>query len=385
MVVEQNLPLPLLISGIAGVAGYNAFHYFHSRYPGQVIGTRRTDNWPLAGVGVEPCELHDPAAVARLFDRYQFASILNCEGTCKLKSCELAPELADRVNVESVRTLLRQIRGTSTRLVHLSVDLVFSGTAGGGHVEEDVPDPVTVYGKTMWAAEQVILGQRPAACVLRISLPMGVSFSGHAGAIDWIQSRFRKSKPATLFYDEIRTPKYTDCLNVLCETMLANDLQGLYHAGAPRRMSLYEIAQVINRVGGYDARHLIGCYRHEVGPIPPRAGDVTMDSSKLIGVLGYDPCDPWPLDDCWVPTHRDWHCERPPGEGGCPELLGRVLCCNPARRRPALGSSRMVVPHGVAADASISLSAHRPDGPAWPREQGEGSAQLLLNSGRVPS
>ena len=338
MVVEQAPPLPLLIPGIAGVAGYNAFHYFRSRYPGQVIGTRRIDNWPLAGEGVEPCELHDRDSVARLFDRYQFASILNCEGTCKLKSCELDPALAERVNVESARNLLEEIRGTTTRLVHMSVDLVFSGTAGGGHVEEDVPDPVTVYGKTMLEAERLILRERSQACVLRISLPMGISFNGHAGAIDWIQSRFRKSKPATLFYDEIRTPKYTDCLNLLCEVMLANDLGGLFHAGGPRRLSLYEIAQIINRVGGYDARHLIGCYRHEAGPIPPRAGDVTMDSSKLIAALGYDPFDPWPIDDCWVPTHRDWHRERPPGEAGSPDLLARILCHNPARQGPGNGT-----------------------------------------------
>ena len=83
---------------------------------------------------------------------------------------------------------------------------------------------------------------------------MGVSFNGHAGAIDWIQSRFKKSKPATLYFDEVRTPTYTDCLNRLCETVLASDLAGLYHAGGPRPLSLYKIAQIINRVGGYDPR-----------------------------------------------------------------------------------------------------------------------------------
>ena len=47
-------PLPLLITGVAGVAGYNAFHYFRQLYGEQVIGTRRTDNWPLAGEGIVP-------------------------------------------------------------------------------------------------------------------------------------------------------------------------------------------------------------------------------------------------------------------------------------------------------------------------------------------
>ena len=164
--------------------------------------------------------------------------------------------------------------------MHLSIDLVFSGTGDGNHVEDDPTDPVTVYGKTMVAAEELILDELDDACILRISLPMGVSFNGHAGAIDWIQSRFKKSKPATLYFDEVRTPTYTDCLNRLCETVLAGDLRGLYHAGGPRPLSLYQIAQIINRVGGYDPAHLMGCPRHAAGPIPPRAGNVSMDSTQ---------------------------------------------------------------------------------------------------------
>src|SRR5690606_3487119 len=140
----------------------------------------------------------------------------------------------------------------------LSIDLVYSGTRGGSHGEEDATDPVTIYGQTMVAGEQLVLARRPQACVARISLPMGVSFNGHAGAIDWIQSRFMKQKPATLYYDEIRTPTYTDCLNRVLQLLLAGQLSGLYHAGGPRRLSLYEIAQVVNRIGGYDPRHLQG-------------------------------------------------------------------------------------------------------------------------------
>ncbi len=331
MVHDQPPALPLLVTGIAGVAGYNAFHYFRQRYGEQVIGVRRANNWPLRGAGIEPCDLHDRDSLTQLFDRHSFASVLNCEGTCKLKSCELDPDLAQRVNVNSVKNLLALLHGTDVRFVHLSVDLVFSGTAGGGHVETDEPDPVTVYGRTMWEAEQAILSQRPEACILRISLPMGVSFNGHAGAIDWIQSRFQKHKPATLYYDEVRTPKYTDCLNLALEVVLANRLSGLFHAGGPRRLSLYEIAQVINRVGDYGPEHLMGCPRLDAGPIPPRAGDVTMDSSKLIAALGYNPFTPWPFDDKWVPTDRSWHRQRPHDEQRGPELLAEILYRNPNR------------------------------------------------------
>ncbi len=327
-----ELPLPLLITGIAGVAGYNAFQYFQSRYPGQVVGIRQQDNWRFTGPGVVPCNAEDPVGLGRLFDEHRFASVLDCAGNCALRACELDPQLAWRINVEGVRNLLDCLSRWPARLVHLSVDLVFSGSGSGGHREDDPTDPVTVYGQTMVASEALIQQSLPTACILRISLPMGISFNGHAGAIDWIQSRFKKARPATLYFDEVRTPHYTDCLNELCETMLAGDWQGLFHAGGPRPLSLYEIAQVINRVGGYPPECLMGSLRAAAGPIPPRAGNVSMDTRKLVAALGYDPFDPWPLDEQLVPTHREWHAERPPGSPGSPEELARLLCRNPRRR-----------------------------------------------------
>jgi dTDP-4-dehydrorhamnose reductase len=335
---HEPIPLPLLITGVAGVAGYNAFHYFRARYPGQVIAIRQEDNWPLTGEGVVSCNAEDQTKLGDLFDRYQFQSVLNCAGNCALRACELDSRLAWRTNVEGLINLLSIAVERDVRLVHLSIDLVYSGERDEApstrfYIETDSTDPVTVYGKTMVAAEQLLSDWMPSACTLRISLPMGVSFNGHAGAIDWIQSRFKKGRPATLYFDEIRTPAYTDCLNRLYERVLASDLCGLYHAGGPRALSLYEIAQIVNRVGGYDPKLLMGCPRRDAGPIPPRAGNVTMDSSALSEALDEDPLHAWPFDAEFVPTHRQWHHERH-GAPGSPELLANILYRNP-RRDPA--------------------------------------------------
>ena len=291
--IDNNIRLPLLVTGIAGVAGYNAFHYFRTEYPDQVIGIRQEDNWRLNHPDIEACNAEDRDTLMRLFDRYQFGSVLNCAGNCALRACELDSRLAWRTNVEGLTTLLSIIAETDVRLVHASIDLVFAGRDEGDYREDETANPVTVYGKTMVAAEQLVLDWLPQACILRISLPMGVSFNGHAGAIDWIQSRFQKNRPATLYFDEVRTPTYTDCLNRVFKHSLASDMSGLYHAGGPRRLSLYQIAQIVNRVGGYDPQLLIGCPRIEAGPVPPRAGNVTMNSTSLADTLGYKPFDPW--------------------------------------------------------------------------------------------
>lgn len=328
-------PFPLLVTGLAGVAGYNAFHHFRRWGGDSVRGVRRADNWPLRGPGIVGCDLHDRDRLEQLFKEHRFAAVLNTEGTCALKSCELDPLMAWRVNVLGVQNLLEVLsqQPHPVRLVHLSIDLVYSGTGQGDHREEDPTDPVTVYGKTMVQTERLVLDAMPDACVLRISLPMGVSFNGHAGAIDWIQSRFKQGKPATLYYDEIRTPTYTDCLNEVLTRTLNEPINGLYHAGGPLRMSLYQIAQIVNRVGGYPPELLQGCFRQEAGPMPPRAGNVSLNSSKLADTLGHSPFAAWPAWESLRPDGPEWHCRRD-GFRGSPQMLAQVLYQNPLRKGP---------------------------------------------------
>lgn len=310
-----ELPLPLLITGATGVAGYNALHYFQHRYPGQVFGIRPPATEAFRGDRIISQDTSDAAAMRELFRRFAFRSVLNTVGNCALKSCQLDPAMAWRINVTSAEVIAESTRVQGCRLVHLSSDLVFSGTRGGDHVETDSVDPVSVYGKTMVESERIVAAV-PGAVTLRISLPMGPSFNHHAGAIDWIDSRFRKNRPATLYFDEVRSSTYCDDLNVVFERFLAGAEVGIFHLGGPQPLTLYQIAQVVNRAGGYEPNLLHGCKRVQAGPIPPRAGNVSMCSDKLIEVFGHNPFRPWPAAPELVPTDRPWHNRREANEVG---------------------------------------------------------------------
>jgi dTDP-4-dehydrorhamnose reductase len=315
--LAAHIRFPLLVTGITGVAGYNAFHYFRHRFPGRVIGIRPHRTFRLSGDGIVALDADDVSGLRDLCREHRFGSILNCVGNCALKSCELDPAMARRLNVVTAEAIARLARDLGARLVHLSSDLVFSGSSGlGGYVETDPTDPVTVYGKTMAEGELNVLGELPSAVILRISLPMGPSFSRHAGAIDWIDSRFRHSRPATLYFDEVRSATYTDDLNRVFAWFLAHEAAGIFHAGGPRAVTLNQIGQIVNRVGGYAPELLRGCPRHDAGPIPPRAGNVSMNSDKLVQAMGAQPFRPWPADERLVPTGRCWHFEREPEEAG---------------------------------------------------------------------
>jgi dTDP-4-dehydrorhamnose reductase len=309
-----RLPLPLLVTGITGVAGFNAFHYLSRRFPGQVVGIRPQQTWQLRGPGIVAVNAEDRAALGQLFRAHRFRAVLNCTGNCALKSCELDPVMARQLNVESVANVLDCSAGIHARLVHLSSDLVFSGVGTGNYTEDAVVDPVTIYGKTMAEGEALVQAADPEAAILRISLPMGPSFNRHAGAIDWIDSRFRAGRPATLYFDEVRSCTYVGDLNPVFDWFLCGEETGVFHLGGPKPATLYEIGQIVNRVGGYSPQLLRGHPRIDAGPMPPRAGNVSMNSAKLIAVLGENPFHAWPAEaDLW-PNDRLWHFDRPLAE-----------------------------------------------------------------------
>jgi dTDP-4-dehydrorhamnose reductase len=131
---------------------------------------------------------------------------------------------------------------------------------------------------------------------------------GCAGAIDWITYRFRPGRPATLFTDEYRNPLSGPDLCRTVQYILEHEFPaGIYNCGGPRSVSLYNVGQIVNAVGGYPAELLHGVPRIEGGPMPPRVGDLSINSEKLYKLLPPGFIKPWPVFDWLVPDSFDWH------------------------------------------------------------------------------
>jgi dTDP-4-dehydrorhamnose reductase len=324
-ILEYNATPPVLVLGVPGVPGFNAFLGLTTYSPGSVLGIAPPhvpelrvpeSPWSRSLVSADPENIHELAAIC---ETHSINTVVDASGWCALRSCEMDPVLGRRLNVAIGLNAMRVARDRGARLIRLSTDLVFDGNprpaadgamALGGYREDDSVNPVTVYGKLMAEAEAAILEGYPETAVLRVALPMGPSLNGHAGAIDWIESRFRKGKPATLYFDEVRSNLYAQDLTKVIAAFCANDASGIWHVGGPLPLSLYRIAQVINRLGNYPSELLMGCPRAAAGPVPPRAGDVSMDMSKLRSLLGDDAVSPWPFHPDHVPADDEWHCRR---------------------------------------------------------------------------
>ncbi len=307
---------PILVSGLAGIPGLNAFYYFKRQNIGSVFGLCAPHQHQLNESNILYIEAGDRKGLEKLFRQYNFETVIDASGCCALKSCEYNKELSYRLNVEYGSILAELSKKYNAKLFRFSTDLVFDGVGNGNYSESSKVSPLTVYGQHMLEAEKKILSINPKVTIFRIALPMGHALSGHVGAIDWIESRFKKNKFATLYYDEIRSNAYIIDIVRTVDYFIQNVEKcptDLFHLGGPISLSLYQIAQVINVVGNYAPKLLKGCFRIEDPSIVPRAGNVTMDSSKITALLPSKWITPWPIDVKLIPTSRDWHYiqERP--------------------------------------------------------------------------
>ena len=186
----------ILLLGASGYVGGGLWSSLSPRH--LVTGTCSSRNV----ADLIPIDLRDETALAALAQQ-GFDLVIHAAGLVDLEQCEANPPLAHDLNVRSVEVLIQALRDTPTRLVYLSSDNVFDGRLDG-YTEDDPPTPLTVYGHSKVAAEDLLKGSQHL--VVRIPIVYGRSpFS------DRFFQRFRKERTLAQT-DIVCTPLYLPSL-----------------------------------------------------------------------------------------------------------------------------------------------------------------------------
>lgn len=82
--------------------------------------------------------------------------IINCAAYTNVDRCEEDFDSAFKVNAIGPRNLAAAASSTGAKLIHISTDYVFNGKGNVPFREYDVPQPVSVYGRTKLLGEQYI-------------------------------------------------------------------------------------------------------------------------------------------------------------------------------------------------------------------------------------
>lgn len=101
--------------------------------------------------------------------------IVNPAAYTAVDKAENEPELAMLINGVAPGVMAEEARKIDAAMIHFSTDYVFDGTKRDSqgafvpYTEDDVPNPVNVYGKTKLAGEQAIITSGCAHLILRTS------------------------------------------------------------------------------------------------------------------------------------------------------------------------------------------------------------------------
>ncbi len=187
--------------------------------------------------------LDDELAVSWLFAKQQPHLIIHCAGVCDVETCETSPEFAYSVNVDGTR-ILADYAPRDARIVYCSSDHVFGGDHGP-YYEDTRPAPISVYGRTRVAAEQLMLA-RPNTLVVRAGLWVGPSATGRIGHLDWLRDRHRRGLPMTIVSDEVRSAVWAEDAARRVWELATSDVTGIRHITATRAVARPELAAYVN-------------------------------------------------------------------------------------------------------------------------------------------
>jgi dTDP-4-dehydrorhamnose reductase len=195
-------------------------------------------------------DICDEQATARAVAVARADAVINCAAYNNVDGAERDEAAALAVNGDGPRNLAIAARVAGARLVHVSTDYVFDGTATRPYVESDRTAPRSAYGRTKLAGELAVLAASPGHAVVRTAWLFG---AGRANFVSWVLDCARDGRPITVFSDQFGCPTYTGDLAEKLLDLAGDSRAGIFHAVAASHCSRFEFAQAILAAAGLQA------------------------------------------------------------------------------------------------------------------------------------
>jgi dTDP-4-dehydrorhamnose reductase len=124
-------------------------------------------DWTILPIDRTQLDLAHPGSVGEAVRVRRPDVIINAAAYTAVDRAESEPDLAHRINAESVAVLADEARKLGAAIVHFSTDYVFAGTGDRPYRPDDPPDPQSVYGRTKLAGERAVVNSGAAFLILR--------------------------------------------------------------------------------------------------------------------------------------------------------------------------------------------------------------------------
>ena len=237
----------ILLTGSNGLLGQKIIPLLVERSQLKLLATSRGVNRHPLQQGYEyvAADLSEAGACQRLFEIFEPTVVIHTAAMTQVDLCEDDHAACDAANVGVVQTLTDLCQRHGTRLIHISTDFVFDGTAGP-YRETDQPNPVNYYGQSKLLAEQYIQKSGIDHAILRTMLLYGITPAmSRSNIVLWVKKSLSEGKAIQVVQDQVRCPTLVEDLATATVSALMKQASGLYHISGAEVMNMYEMAQSV--------------------------------------------------------------------------------------------------------------------------------------------
>jgi dTDP-4-dehydrorhamnose reductase len=179
--------------------------------------------------------------------------VVNAAAYTAVDQAENEPALAMAVNGTAPRVLAEEASKLGAGLIHFSTDYVFDGSKREPYTEEDVPNPINVYGETKFAGDMAVQEVGGAYLILRTSWVYGARGKNFFRTILRLA---REREELKVVDDQVGCPTWSAAIATTVAQLLTSlkdmgtgkiidkmtDHAGVYHWSASGDCSWYEFA-----------------------------------------------------------------------------------------------------------------------------------------------
>jgi len=197
----------------------------------------------------------DKDALKSVFEQYKPAFAINCAAYTAVDKAEDELDLARKINKTGAENLAEACKAYHAKFIHISTDFVFKGDKAHPLVEDDIAEPISVYGLTKLEGEQDVARLMDEYFIVRTS---------------WLYSEFGNNFVKTMLKlgaerdllkiiaDQVGTPTYgIDLAGCVLDIITSGSkAYGIYHYSNEGVTSWYDFAKGIFDLSATDVKVL---------------------------------------------------------------------------------------------------------------------------------
>ncbi len=243
----ETSPTRIAVVGAAGMLGSDLLERLVSRRPlGGLLNQREYEV-----IGFTRAELDVTDRDAALGALADVDVVVNCTAWNRVDDAETHETEAFAVNAAGPANLAAAAAAHGARLIHVSTDYVFDGTATAPYPEDAPRHPVSAYGRSKAEGERLALETNPGATAI---VRTAWLYGEHGSSFPKTMLRLAAERETVwVVTDQIGQPTWTgDLAEQIVRLIDAGVPPGIYHGTNSGRTSWYDFAREVFRLAGLD-------------------------------------------------------------------------------------------------------------------------------------